>query len=85
MSHLSHDDHVSQSHFPFSQGLLRCWGCVLLFSCLSLVHLLCRRVTFVTCRDREGVLSIILLFSEIFNLIGKYYVLSMYYDETIHN
>ena len=55
MGHLSHDDHVSQSHFSFSQGLvLRSWGCVLLFRCLSLGYLLCRRVTFVTCRDRES-------------------------------
>jgi len=55
MGHLSHDDHVSQSHFSFSQGLvLRFWGCVLLFSCLSLGYLLCRRVTFVTCRDRKS-------------------------------
>ena len=55
MVHLSHDDHVSQSHFSFSQGLvLRCWGCVLVFSCLSLGYLLCSRVTFVTCRDRES-------------------------------
>jgi len=30
-------------------------------------------------------LLIILLLSEIFILIGKYHVLSMYYDETIHN
>ena len=30
------------------------WGCVLLFSCLSLGFLLCRRVIFVTCRDRES-------------------------------
>ena len=42
MGHLSHDDHVSQSHFSFSQGLvLRIWGCVLVFSCLSLGFLLC--------------------------------------------
>jgi len=77
LGHLSHDDHVSQSHFSFSQGLvLRSWGCVLLFRCLSLGCLLChrvigdhywsshwfsnkqhylsRRVTFVTCRDRES-------------------------------
>jgi len=55
MGRLSHDDHVSRSHFPFSQGLvLRCWGCVLLFSCLLLGYLLCRRVTFVTCRDWES-------------------------------
>ena len=31
-----------------------------------------------------GVLVMILLFSHIFILIGKYHVLSMYYDETIH-
>jgi len=55
MGYLSHDDHVSQSHFSFSPGLvLRSWGCVLVFSCLSLGYLLCRRVTFVTCRDRES-------------------------------
>jgi len=53
MGHLSYDDHVSQYHFSFSQGLvLRSWGCVLLVSCLC--YLLCRRVTFVTCRDRES-------------------------------
>ena len=51
MGHLSHDDHVSQSHFSFSQRLvLRIWGCVLVFS----GFFLCRRVTFVTCRDRES-------------------------------
>ena len=51
MGHLSHDDHVSQSHFSFPQGLvLRIWGCVLVFS----GFFLCRRVTFVTCRDRES-------------------------------
>ena len=33
----------------------------------------------------SGVLVMILLFSHIFILIGKYHVLSMYYDETIHN
>jgi len=55
MGHLSHDDHVSQSHFSFSQWLvLRSWGCVLLFRFLSLGYLLCRHVTFVTCRDRES-------------------------------
>ena len=55
MGHLSHDDHVSQSQFSFSQGLvLRIWGCVLVFSCLSLGFFLCRRVIFVTCRDRES-------------------------------
>jgi len=55
MGHLSHDDHISQSHFSFSQGLvLRSWGFVLIFSYLSLGFLLCRRVTFVTCRDRES-------------------------------
>jgi len=31
-----------------------------------------------------GSLVMILLFSHIFILIGKYHVLSMYYDETIH-
>jgi len=52
--HLSHDDHVSQSHFSFSQGLvLRSSWCMLLFSCLSLGYLLCRRITFATCRNRE--------------------------------
>jgi len=55
MGHLSHDDYVSQSHFSFSQGLvLRSWGCVLSFKCLSFGYLLCRRVTFVTCRDQES-------------------------------
>jgi len=55
MGHLSHDDHVSQSHFSFSQELVsRSWGCVLLFSCLSLGYLLCCRVTLVTCRDWES-------------------------------
>jgi len=88
MGHLSHDDHVSQSHFSILQGLvLRSWGYVLQFRCLSFGYLLCRRVTFVTCRDRDGSLvdSMILLFSEILILIGKYHVLFMYYDETIHN
>jgi len=83
MGHLSHYDHVSQSHFSFSQGLvLRSWGCVLLFRCLSLCYLLCRRVTFVTCRDRE---SCWLFFCSQKFLFWKYHVLSMYYDETIHN
>ena len=53
--HLSHDDHVSQAHFSFSQGLvLHSWACVLLCSCLSLGYLLCCRVIFVTCFDRES-------------------------------
>ena len=48
-------DHVSQSHFSFSQGLvLHSWACVLLCSCLSLGYLLCCRVIFVTCFDRES-------------------------------
>ena len=52
MGHLSHYEHVSQSYFPFSQDLvLRCWWCVLVFSCLLLGYFLCRRVTSVTCRD----------------------------------
>ena len=137
MRHLSHDDNVSQSHFSFSQEL------VLLFRCLSLGYLLCRRIMMMIAsitfksslvplfeglwslnswefelsgfrRNRtddlgidspslwpteprlhvrsylcdmswSGVLLIILLFSEILILIGKYHVLSMYYDETIHN
>jgi len=55
MGHLSHHDHVSQSHFSFSRELvLRSWGCVLLFRCLSLGYLSCRRVTFVACRHRES-------------------------------
>ena len=55
MGHLSHEEHVSQSYFPFSLDLvLCCWECVLLFSCLSLGYFLCRRVTLVTCRDWES-------------------------------
>jgi len=55
MGHLSHDNHVSQAHFSFSQGLvLRSWACMLLFCCLLLGYLLCRRVIFVTCFDRES-------------------------------
>jgi len=84
MGHLSHDNYVSQSHFSFSQGLvLRSWGCVLVFSCLSLGYLLCRCITFVTCRDRESWWWFFCSHT-IFIVIGKYPVLSMYYDETIH-
>jgi len=55
MGHLSHDEHVSQSYFPFSQDLvLRRWGCVLLFNYLSWGYFLGRRVNFVTCRDWES-------------------------------
>jgi len=55
MGLLSHDYHVSQSHFSVSQWLvLRNWVCVLLFSCLSLGNLLSRRVTLETRHDQES-------------------------------
>ena len=86
MGHLSHDDHVSQSHFSFSQGLvLRSWGCVLLFKCLSFGYLSCCRVTFVTCRDRESCWLFFCSQKFLFWLeTWWYHVLSMYYDEIIH-
>ena len=82
MVHLSHDDHVSQSRFSFSQGLvLRIWVCVLVFSCLSLGFFLCRRVTFVTCRDRESWWWFFCSHTFLFWLENTMYC---HYDETIH-
>ena len=52
---------------------------------LSLVGLLFMSSRHLCDMSWLGVLLIILLFSENFILIGKYYLLSMYYDETIHN
>ena len=85
MGHLSHDDHVSQSHFSFSQGLVQCpCGCVLLVICLSLGYLLCRRVTFVTSRDREYRWLFFGFQKFWFWLENAKYGLR-YYDVTIHN
>jgi len=52
---------------------------------MSLVGLLVMSSLHLCVMSWSGILLIILLFSEIFILIGKYHVLSMYYDETIHN
>ena len=52
---------------------------------MSLVGLLAMSLRHFCDMSWSGVWLIILLFSEIFILIGKYSVLSMYYDETIHN
>jgi len=69
--------------FPlFTGSCLRCLGCVLIFSCLSLGYFLCRRVTFVICHDWKSC-WLFFCFQNFF-LFGKYFVLSVYYDETIH-
>ena len=52
---------------------------------MSLVGLLVMLLRHPCDMSWSGVLLIILLFSEIFILIEKYHVLSMYYDLTIHN
>jgi len=52
---------------------------------LSLVGSLVMSSRYLCDMSWSGVLLIILLFSEVFLLIGKFHVLSMYYDETFHN
>ena len=85
MGHLSHDDHVSQSHFSFSQGLVLCsWGCVF-YSDVS---------RWVTCYVVASLLWHVVIRSLVdysFVLRNFYFdwkipfTVYVYYDETIHN
>ena len=70
--------------FPFFTGsCFMLWGMCASIQ-LSLVGLFLMSSRHLRDMSWLGVLLIILLFSEFFILFGKYFVLSVYYDETIH-